>query len=127
MRTRLFLTLVCLTICSGTALAAGMSVHNEVTLRTAYHFDSDEYPEYRAFIQAHPECYQAGSPFPDWGYQFGYPEESEAAHWPPFMHFARPPKGRLLIAIGNGKGCRPSFFAPASSRRNAGRSRAAAG
>jgi len=37
-------------------------------------------------VQEHPECYQAGSPFPDWGYQTGFPDESEEAHWPPFMN-----------------------------------------
>jgi len=79
------LLLVFFLLFSGTAFAAGMAVHCEVSTRAAYFFDDEDYPEYRQYILDHPEAYQAGSPFPDWGYQFGYPDESEEAHWPPFM------------------------------------------
>ncbi|MDP8224300.1 MAG: zinc dependent phospholipase C family protein [Candidatus Lernaella stagnicola] len=65
--------------------AAGMSVHCEVSTRAAHYFDFDQYPAYRDIVQAHPEAYQAGSPFPDWGYAFGYHDPSEDAHWPPFL------------------------------------------
>ncbi|HPQ71887.1 MAG TPA: FG-GAP-like repeat-containing protein [bacterium] len=85
MRSRWMLLLVFSLLFSGTAYAAGMAVHTEVSTRVASFFDDEDYPEYRQYIVDHPEAYQAGSPFPDWGYQFGYPDESEEAHWPPFM------------------------------------------
>jgi len=85
MRRHLLLPIVLVLLLSGTALGAGMSVHSEVSTRAAHFFDYETYPEYRDIVVSHPEAYQAGSPFPDWGYQFGYHDESEEAHWPPFM------------------------------------------
>jgi len=67
------------------AFGAGMSVHTEVTTRAVHYFDYDAHPEYRQYILDHPEAYQAGSPFPDWGYSFGHPDESEYAHWEPWL------------------------------------------
>ena len=55
------------------------------------------------------------------GEALAFTGQPKPAHWPPFMHFARPSCGRLLIAIGSGNGCSPSCFAPASSRREDGR------
>lgn len=64
--------------------AAGMSVHSEVTVRAAHYFDDADHPEYRQLILAHPDAYQAGSPFPDWGFASGYHDASEDAHWPSY-------------------------------------------
>eukprot|EP01094_Clydonella_sp_ATCC50884_P029052 TRINITY_DN8947_c0_g1_i1.p1 TRINITY_DN8947_c0_g1~~TRINITY_DN8947_c0_g1_i1.p1 ORF type:complete len:826 (+),score=141.24 TRINITY_DN8947_c0_g1_i1:30-2480(+) len=33
---------------------------------------------------AQQSAFQNGAAFPDWGYSCGWPDESEAAHWPPF-------------------------------------------
>ena len=67
------------------ARPAGMSVHGEVCTRAAHFLSAEDYPEYRDLLMGRPAAYQAGSAFPDWGYSAGYPDESEEAHWPPFL------------------------------------------
>jgi len=82
----LFLLLLCLSaLRAAPARPCGMSTHGEVCTRAAHLFASVEYPEYERIVRSHPEAYQAGAAFPDWGYAFGYPDESEEAHWPPFL------------------------------------------
>jgi glycosylphosphatidylinositol phospholipase D len=65
--------------------ACGLNTHHEVGIRAVQHFASDEFPEYEQYIRNYPDALIAGTVFPDWGYAFGFPDESEDAHWPPFM------------------------------------------
>ena len=67
------------------ARPCGMSTHCETAVRAVHYFAAADHPEYEQYLRDYPEAYQAGSPFPDWGYSFGYPDESEAAHWAPFL------------------------------------------
>ncbi|GAM21015.1 hypothetical protein SAMD00019534_041900, partial [Acytostelium subglobosum LB1] len=69
--------------------ACGMTTHNEVG-RRAYNFSSfQEYPQYSQMILNNLASFQAGTAFPDWGYNCGgFGDESEAAHWPPFLRNA---------------------------------------
>ncbi|KAG2181022.1 hypothetical protein INT43_008604 [Umbelopsis isabellina] len=69
------------------------SVHNEVTHRAsellAGGFGNNVTAEYIQYITNSPSYVQAGSYFPDWGYQcLGYGQSSEDAHWPPFVRAA---------------------------------------
>jgi len=77
-----------LVFCAGVpapAVPCGMSTHGEICTRAARYFASEAYPDYETVLRDYPEAYQAGAAFPDWGYSFGYPAESEEAHWPPFL------------------------------------------
>jgi len=65
-----------------------MATHGEVAHRAVWAFDSEAYPLYGQRILDHPDALQAGARFPDWGYAFGYHDESEAAHWDPFIRAA---------------------------------------
>jgi len=64
----------------------GMTTHNTVG-RRAYNFSNfDAYPEYKEYISTHFDVFDAGTAFPDFGYDCaGLANESEAAHWPPFL------------------------------------------
>ena len=70
------------------ALPCGMATHGEVAHRAVWAFDAKTYPAYGQRILDHPDALQAGARFPDWGFSFGYPGESEAAHWDPFIRAA---------------------------------------
>ncbi|RHZ83591.1 hypothetical protein Glove_91g49 [Diversispora epigaea] len=68
-----------------------MSIHNEVTARAAYTFNPTikEYKKYADYIRQNPQFVQAGSFFPDWGYQCQDNDNvAEDAHWPPFYKIA---------------------------------------
>jgi len=84
--------LIALVVGCGSLLAAtssawpcGMSTHGEVCVRAVHYFASGEYPAYEQYLDANPQAYQAGAAFPDWGYAFGYHDESEVAHWAPYL------------------------------------------
>ncbi len=77
----LFLVPALLGLSSVPAAPCGMSTHGEVCTRAAHYFASPLYPEYERVVRAHPEAYQAGSSFPDWGYAFDYAEASEEVYF----------------------------------------------
>eukprot|EP01133_Synstelium_polycarpum_P005885 gene5885-6807_t len=85
------LTAVLLTIAHLTTpvQSCGMVTHNEVA-RRAFNFSSfANYPEFGSFVLENIPTFQAGAAFPDWGYDCGgFGDESEAAHWPPFLRNA---------------------------------------
>ncbi|KAF2072152.1 hypothetical protein CYY_006528 [Polysphondylium violaceum] len=64
----------------------GMTTHNTVG-RRAFNFSNfDAYPQYKEYISSHFDAFDAGTAFPDFGYDCaGLANESEAAHWPPFL------------------------------------------
>ncbi|ORZ02972.1 hypothetical protein BCR43DRAFT_559784 [Syncephalastrum racemosum] len=72
--------------------ACGILIHNEVTYRALGAFEpvlGEEHVTYKAILTSSKEYLQAGSFFPDWGYNcLGYHEESEDAHWAPFVRAA---------------------------------------
>ncbi|KAG0169427.1 Glycosylphosphatidylinositol specific phospholipase D1 [Apophysomyces sp. BC1015] len=73
------------------ATACGISVHNEVTHRSLELFPSQTSMQrmYKDMMTQSPGYVQAGSFFPDWGYQcLGYQQQSEDAHWAPFIKTA---------------------------------------
>ena len=65
-----------------------MATHTEVSERASVAFYSSEYPEYNGFVEKYRDAIQAGCRFPDWGYWTGYQDESELAHWYPFIKAA---------------------------------------
>jgi len=70
------------------AIPAGIATHGEVCQRAVWPFTSEQFPVYQQYLAQHQDALQAGTVFPDWGYQFGYNNESEAAHWEPFIRAA---------------------------------------
>lgn len=66
----------------------GIITHIQIANR-AKHFFSSNISEvnvnYSRIIDDYSSYFEAGAPFPDWGYPFGYSDESEFAHWPPFI------------------------------------------
>ncbi len=68
--------------------AAGMATHTDVSERASVVFYSSAYPEYNGFVEKYRDAIQAGCRFPDWGYWTGYQDESELAHWYPFIKAA---------------------------------------
>lgn len=70
------------------AFGAGMTTHGEVSQRALWYFASERHPIHEHYAMQYQDALQAGAVFPDWGYQFGYGEESEAAHWDPFIEAA---------------------------------------
>jgi glycosylphosphatidylinositol phospholipase D len=114
------LAMLALLCVAGSAAAAGMSTHCEVSTRAAVYFDHPDFPEYREIINAHPEAYQAGSPFPDWGYAFGYHDASEDAHWSPFLtEFAEYIRDTYPKPWDEGTDKLMAFFAGVISHANA--------
>jgi glycosylphosphatidylinositol phospholipase D len=83
----MFLPLAALLVLSvaAPALPCGMSTHTEVCWRAAQCFASADHPSYAQYVREHQDAAQAGADFPDWGYAFDFPDESEAAHWAPFI------------------------------------------
>ena len=67
------------------ALPCGQATHGEVAHRAVWAFDAEAYPAYGQRILDHPDALQAGARFPDWGWSFGYGDESSAAHGEPFV------------------------------------------
>ncbi|EGC39443.1 hypothetical protein DICPUDRAFT_96554 [Dictyostelium purpureum] len=67
-------------------LSCGMTTHNTVA-RRAYNFSSFEgFTEFKQYISENFDVFDAGAAFPDFGYDCaGLANESEAAHWPPFL------------------------------------------
>ncbi|KAN0035880.1 hypothetical protein ACTA71_005171 [Dictyostelium dimigraforme] len=67
----------------------GMTTHNTVA-RRAFNFSSfDGFEQYQSYISENFDVFDAGAAFPDFGYDCGgLANESEAAHWPPFLRAA---------------------------------------
>ncbi|KAK5577863.1 hypothetical protein RB653_002811 [Dictyostelium firmibasis] len=67
----------------------GMTTHNTVA-RRAFNFSSfDGFEQYQKYISENFDVFDAGAAFPDFGYDCGgLANESEAAHWPPFLRAA---------------------------------------
>eukprot|EP01132_Coremiostelium_polycephalum_P002276 gene2276-2803_t len=63
-----------------------MTTHNEVG-RRAFNFSNfQDYPQYYTYVSNNFAVFDAGLAFPDFGYDCGgLANESEAAHWPPFL------------------------------------------
>jgi hypothetical protein len=93
------LSFVSFVLLPGPTHGCGVLVHNEVFRRARQKFalpstsDSSERASLRELYSSYlsdPEnepSVQAGSFFPDWGYGcFNTDEQSEAAHWPPFIN-----------------------------------------
>ncbi|CAO3600079.1 unnamed protein product [Absidia cylindrospora] len=71
--------------------ACGIVVHNEVSYRSIDLFKPKTPLElkYKHLLTSFPGFMQAGSFFPDWGYQcLGYHQQSEDVHWAPFIKTA---------------------------------------
>ncbi|KAG1113988.1 hypothetical protein G6F42_014312 [Rhizopus arrhizus] len=71
--------------------ACGIAVHNEVTFRSLENFipKSPLQQLYKDDLLDSASYTQAGSFFPDWGYQcLGNNQQSEDAHWPTFIKTA---------------------------------------
>ena len=67
----------------------GMTTHTEISYRALNLLDdslSKMGINYKKIISDNLSYFQAGSPFPDWGYACGYSDAAENAHWPPFIH-----------------------------------------
>eukprot|EP00005_Dracoamoeba_jomungandri_P013797 CAMPEP_0174266644 /NCGR_PEP_ID=MMETSP0439-20130205/30978_1 /TAXON_ID=0 /ORGANISM="Stereomyxa ramosa, Strain Chinc5" /LENGTH=861 /DNA_ID=CAMNT_0015353739 /DNA_START=25 /DNA_END=2610 /DNA_ORIENTATION=+ len=69
----------------------GISTHIEIAHRALNFFDNDKYTEYRKFMLAHQDAFQAGNPYPDSYYnsmcfQGKYHQVSEDTHWAPFLN-----------------------------------------
>lgn len=62
------------------AIPCGIVTHNEVGYRASTYFASSDCPEYEQYIADYQDAVGAGAAFPDWGWTFGYREESEEAH-----------------------------------------------
>jgi len=66
-----------------------MTTHNEISYRAFHLFDDDSSKKgikYKKIITENMSYFQAGSPFPDWGYACGFGDAAENTHWPPFIH-----------------------------------------
>ncbi|KAI8647357.1 hypothetical protein BD408DRAFT_408429 [Parasitella parasitica] len=71
--------------------ACGIAVHNEVTFRSLENFVPKSLVQqvYKKDLLDSASYTQAGSFFPDWGYQcLGNNQQSEDAHWPAFIKTA---------------------------------------
>ncbi|KAG0750346.1 hypothetical protein G6F57_000758 [Rhizopus arrhizus] len=67
------------------------AVHNEITYRSLERFKPENtlHTLYKNTVLDSPGYSQAGSFFPDWGYNcLGYNQQSEDAHWPTFIKTA---------------------------------------
>eukprot|EP00743_Colponemidia_sp_Colp-15_P001591 GILK01001737.1.p1 GENE.GILK01001737.1~~GILK01001737.1.p1 ORF type:complete len:905 (-),score=147.51 GILK01001737.1:91-2769(-) len=84
MESRLLKGVVLVLLVSNT-LGCGMLTHTEVGARALHWLESDEYKQ---IILKHQDAYQAGAPFPDWGYLCNQHDPGEDTHWQPFMHTA---------------------------------------
>lgn len=74
---------ILLLICLVYINSCGMVTHSEVAYRAFENFTNEKY---KKIILDHPSYFQAGPPFPDWGYTCkGYGEAAEYAHWLPFI------------------------------------------
>lgn len=66
----------------------GIITHIQIANRAKYFFSSnisESNINYSRIIEDYSSYFEAGAPFPDWGYPFGYSDEAEFAHWPPFI------------------------------------------
>eukprot|EP00294_Goniomonas_avonlea_P005251 CAMPEP_0114540700 /NCGR_PEP_ID=MMETSP0114-20121206/915_1 /TAXON_ID=31324 /ORGANISM="Goniomonas sp, Strain m" /LENGTH=875 /DNA_ID=CAMNT_0001724895 /DNA_START=1 /DNA_END=2629 /DNA_ORIENTATION=+ len=62
-----------------------MLVHTEVAKRAQHVFQTfSGYDKYNDIIEKHQNAFQAGAPYPDWGYMCKSPV-GDPTHWPPFM------------------------------------------
>eukprot|EP01087_Luapelamoeba_hula_P019893 TRINITY_DN6663_c0_g1_i1.p1 TRINITY_DN6663_c0_g1~~TRINITY_DN6663_c0_g1_i1.p1 ORF type:complete len:909 (+),score=122.76 TRINITY_DN6663_c0_g1_i1:56-2728(+) len=93
-----------------TVEGCGVSTHNVIARRASDWFSA--YPTYYKIIMDHPDAFQNGAAFPDFGYgcplkSDGYPNlpaMSEAAHWPPFhKRFAQYIHANMSLSSENGQ------------------------
>lgn len=71
-------------VACGAVAGCGMAVHIEVTHRALINLPP-QYDNYHGAINRNLQAVEAGSFFPDWGYNcFRMGEASEEAHWPTF-------------------------------------------
>lgn len=68
--------------------ACAMITHGEVSHRASFFLDPVEHPYYHLIVNNNSGALEAGAAFPDWGYSTGYSNESEEAHWDPFIRVA---------------------------------------
>ncbi|KAI8139150.1 hypothetical protein BJV82DRAFT_628349 [Fennellomyces sp. T-0311] len=69
----------------------GITIHTEVTYRSLELFEplTKVQSSYKSILERSDGFVQAGSFFPDWGYQcLGYNQQAEDAHWAPFIRTA---------------------------------------
>eukprot|EP00002_Diphylleia_rotans_P032688 TRINITY_DN687_c0_g7_i1.p1 TRINITY_DN687_c0_g7~~TRINITY_DN687_c0_g7_i1.p1 ORF type:complete len:829 (-),score=186.68 TRINITY_DN687_c0_g7_i1:160-2646(-) len=72
----------------------GMCTHNTITHKGARWMDDRTYPKYLDIITRHQDAFQAGAPFPDWGFAGEatgcrpYADIGEDSHWSPFYRSA---------------------------------------
>lgn len=68
--------------------SCGMTTHTEISYRALHFFDnfSQKGVDYKKIINENLSYFQAGSPYPDWGYACNFSDASEHAHWPPYIH-----------------------------------------
>ncbi|KAM9964573.1 hypothetical protein ACTFIW_004343 [Dictyostelium discoideum] len=86
----LLLLLLIVILCTiANVKGCGMTTHNTVA-RRAYNFSSfDGFEQYQKYVSENFDVFDAGAAFPDFGYDCGgLANESEAAHWPPFLRAA---------------------------------------
>ena len=73
----------------GVSFSCGIITHIQIANRAKNFFalNSTEpsLQEFTNIIYHYSNYFEAGAPFPDWGYPFGYSNEAEFAHWPPFI------------------------------------------
>ena len=80
--------LLAFAVTATTATPCGLLTHAEIVYRTSHYFHSEQYPEYDQWLVDHTDALGGGASFPDWGYPFGFGDESESAHWAPFFRVA---------------------------------------
>ncbi|KAN0036737.1 hypothetical protein ACTFIV_002044 [Dictyostelium citrinum] len=85
----LFISILVICTIISNVKGCGMTTHNTVA-RRAYNFSSfDGFEQYQKYISENFDVFDAGAAFPDFGYDCGgLANESEAAHWPPFLRAA---------------------------------------
>jgi glycosylphosphatidylinositol phospholipase D len=88
MKRCILFVLIALLTQASVAWPCGMNTHAEVSVRARWFFNGETHPDWKQWLNSHQDALQAGSTFPDWGYAFGYHDESEDAHWDPFMQTA---------------------------------------
>jgi glycosylphosphatidylinositol phospholipase D len=85
------LPLLTLVWAASPAHADGLVTHLEVSQRAQARYDLDAGAPQRELPTKHPDAFQAGTLFPDWGFTPGpdgkqiHAEAAEFAHWTPFL------------------------------------------
>ncbi len=85
-KTTLLLVLLLAPVC---ALANGIGHHVEIARRALHFYSLSADSPQRELLLKHPDAFQAGAIFPDWGFAESVnPDASGAAHWTPFLEEA---------------------------------------